>query len=126
MMTSINNRVICGGCSQGRANGFVQNIFTQPLCLLMLVLGCFLITSNVFAAQTCTTTQIAGNNDDFLGISGSSNSNVVATGKDGVIYRYDGSSWTQETTSINQDLNAVSVLDANTAVAVGDRGDITI
>ncbi len=74
------------------------------------------------AAQVCTTQQVG--NQEFRGISGESDSNVIAVGKKGAIYRYDGSSWSAMTNPNNADLNDVEVVDGNTAFAVGKKGEV--
>lgn len=72
------------------------------------------------AAQVCTTQEIGG--EEFRGISGISDTNVVAVGKKGTIFRYDGTSWSQEVSGSNDDLNDVEAIGA-TAFAVGKDGE---
>ncbi|MGB5491992.1 MAG: hypothetical protein WBM76_14290, partial [Woeseiaceae bacterium] len=47
----------------------------------------------VNAAQVCTTQTVG--DEEFRGISGSSDSNVIGVGKKGEIHRFDGSNWSQ-------------------------------
>ena len=89
-----------------------------------LILLC--LTQISSAAQTCTTSKIGGSNDDFKGISGSANNNVIAVGKKGVSYTYNGSSWTSSNTGTNKDLEDVFVLNSSAAYAVGDDGTVRI
>jgi hypothetical protein len=63
-------------------------------------------------------------NNEFRGISGDSDTNVIAVGKKGTIYRYDGSGWSAMTNPDNKDLNDVEVIDSNTAFAVGNDGEV--
>ena len=74
------------------------------------------------AAQVCTTQTVG--NQEFRGISGSSDTDVIAVGRRGTIYRWDGSGWTPMTSPSNEDLNDVEVVDANTAFAVGNNGEV--
>ena len=74
------------------------------------------------AAQVCTTQTVG--DEEFRGISGSSDSNVIGVGKKGEIHRFDGSSWSQMASPGNEDLNDVEVVDANTAFAVGKKGEV--
>lgn len=72
------------------------------------------------AAITCTTTSIPGA-DEFKAISGNSNTNVIALGKNGDIYQYNGSSWTQMTSPTGKDLDDIHMLPDGTAYAVGKK-----
>jgi len=92
--------------------------------LLTLIFICFSQFST--AAQTCTTSQIGPSSNDFDGISGSSDSNVIAVGENGMVYIYDGTSWSFKNAGTSQDLNAVSTLSTSLAYAVGDSGTIKI
>lgn len=74
------------------------------------------------SAPVCTTQTIGS--EEFFGISGSSDSNVIGVGDNGIIYRNDGSGWSAMASPTNRDLNDVEVVDANTAFAVGDNGTI--
>lgn len=78
--------------------------------------------ANVGATQVCTT-QTVGNNE-FRGISGTSDTDVIAVGRRGTIYRYDGSSWNAMSSPSGADLNDVEVVDGNTAFAVGRKGEV--
>ena len=100
----------------------MKNI-TLPILLSVL---CWLLLTTAHAAQTCTTSQIAGNNIDFDGISGVTDSNVVAVGEAGNIYRFDGTNWIQEASGTNKDLEDVFVLSSSSAYAVGKDGEILI
>lgn len=92
----------------------------------ILILFLLSISYLAFAAQTCTTSQIGGSSNDFKGISGSSDSNVIAVGKNGVVYTYDGTSWTSSSSGTTQDLEDVFVLNSTASYAVGDNGTIKI
>lgn len=74
------------------------------------------------AALICTS-ETHGNND-FRGISGSSDSNVIAVGEGGSIFRYNGSAWATMTSPTTRTLNDVEVVNASTAFAVGQNGTI--
>lgn len=82
-------------------------------------------SQNLLFAQTapvCTTTTLG--KEEFLGISGSSDSNVVGVGKKGTIVAYDGVAWAAVASPTNEELNDVEVVDANTAFAVGKKGTV--
>jgi len=79
---------------------------------------------SVIAAQTCSTSKIGVGSNDFKGISGSSNSNVVTVGKNGVVYIYNGTSWSLSSSGTTRDLESVFVLSSSAAYAVGDNGTI--
>ncbi len=72
----------------------------------------------------CTTTQIATNGEEFRGISGSSDNNVIAVGKKGSIYHFDGSTWTKSAFVSNEDLSDIEVVSSNLAYAVGKNGKV--
>lgn len=93
---------------------------------LLLTLLFFSYSQFSIAAQTCTTSQIGPSGNDFDGISGTSDSNVIAVGENGTVYIYDGSSWSFKNAGTSQDLNAVSTLSTTLAYAVGDDGTIKI
>lgn len=89
----------------------------------LLVAGCLLMfTASVATATQVCTTQTIGN-DEFRGISGTSDDNVISVGKDGTIFRYDGTSWSQMPSPTNEDLNDVEAI-GNTAFAVGKDGEV--
>jgi hypothetical protein len=94
----------------------------ETLSLLLTATCLLLAAMNAGAAQVCTTQRIG--NNEFRGISGDSDSNVIAVGKKGTIYRWDGSSWNAMTNPNNEDLNDVEVVDAGTAFAVGKDGEV--
>ena len=73
---------------------------------------------------TCTFAQIAFDGEEFKGISGSSDSNVIAVGKNGSIYHYDGSVWTQNDFVSNEELRDIEVVNSNLAFAVGKNGKV--
>jgi len=81
-----------------------------------------LAVAPVNAAQVCTTQTVG--DEEFRGISGSSDSNVIGVGKKGEIHRFDGSNWSQMASPSGEDLNDVEVVDANTAFAVGKKGEV--
>ncbi len=89
---------------------------------LLVFVALFASSTNTYAAQVCTTQRVG--NQEFRGISGSSDSDVIAVGRKGAIYQYDGSSWTPMTSPSGEDLNDVEVVDANTAFAVGKDGEV--
>ena len=90
------------------------------LSLILLVAGWLLVaTTSVNAAQVCTVQRVG--TDEFRGISGTSDTNVIAVAKKGTIYRYDGTSWNPMPSATGEDLNDVSVIDS-TAFAVGKDG----
>jgi len=95
--------------------------YLLPLLLLGLA-GLMLSATSTQAAQVCTTQAVGG--QEFRGISGSSDTDVIAVGKKGTIYRYDGSSWNPMSSQSNEDLNDVEVVDANAAFAVGSDGEV--
>ncbi len=76
----------------------------------------FLLAPAVIAA-VCELTGI----DELSGISGSSDSNVIAVGKSGDIVHFDGAVWVQATSPTTKDLKDVVVLDTSTAYAVGKK-----
>ena len=89
----------------------------------LMALACLLLAAtNAAATQVCTTQNVG--NQEFRGISGDSDTHVIAVGKKGTIYRYDGSGWSAMTNPGNEDLNDVEVVDANTAFAVGKKGEV--
>lgn len=102
-------------------NRWAQSDFLTRLGISLILLLC---ASHAFgqAAQVCTTEAVA--NEEFFGISGSSDSNVIGVGDRGIIYRNDGSGWSAMTSPTTRDLNDVEVVDATTAFAVGDNGAI--
>ena len=58
------------------------------------------------------------------GISLTSNSSMIAVGDAGAMWRFDGSTWTEVQTGVDEDLLAVSFLDGDLGVAVGTNGTI--
>lgn len=77
-------------------------------------------SESTLAAQQCTTQRVG--NDEFRGISGTTDSSIIAVAKKGSIYRYDGTSWAQDASGSNEDLNDVEAV-GNTAFAVGNDGE---
>lgn len=91
-------------------------------CLLGARLaGLLLFSLPLHAAQVCTTQNFG--KEEFRGIAGTSDSNVIAVGKKGVVFKYDGSVWTEMLSATGQDLNDIDVV-GQTAFAVGDKGII--
>ena len=88
---------------------------------LLVLLAC-MATPQALARQICTTAAI--DNDDFQGIDGSSDTNVIAVGKKGHIARFDGVTWTQLVSPSNEELLDVHVINAGEAFAVGKKGEI--
>ena len=72
---------------------------------------------------SCSTTQIAADGEEFRGISGVSDSDIFAVGKNGSIYHYDGNTWSK-TFDSGDDLNSVFMVAPNLAYAVGKNGDV--
>lgn len=97
-----------------------RNYCLVPIMLTAMALC--LPAAQLRAAQVCTTQTVG--NEEFRGISGTSDNNVVGVGKKGTIFRYDGGSWTAMASPSNEDLNDVEVVDANTAFAVGKKGEV--
>ena len=91
----------------------------QYAFLLMAVI-ILLYPVNTLAVQTCTTTTIPGAND-FKGISGVSDTNVITAGKNGDIYQWNGTSWSQMTSPTGEDLDDIFMLADGTAYAVGKK-----
>ena len=92
----------------------------SPFLRLTIIILPLLATINVGAEQICTTQRVG--NEEFRGISGTADSNVIAVGKKGKIYHYDGNVWTSMSNSNNDDLNDVEVV-GSTAFAAGQDGD---
>ncbi len=85
------------------------------------VIGLLVASAPLAAMPVCVSETVSG--EDFIGISGSSDSNVIGVGSDGEIHRFDGTSWVQMPSPINNDdLLDVSVVDSATAFAVGEDG----
>lgn len=96
---------------------FIRRLAAQGLLVLVL------FTANEAFAQSapvCTTT--TAGTEEFFGISGSTDNNVIGVGDNGNIYRYNGSSWSAMNSGTGNDLNDVEVVNAATAFAVGDDG----
>ncbi len=74
--------------------------------------------------QVCNVLQIAADNEEFRGVSGSSDSNVIAVGHNGGIYHYDGTDWTKNTFVAAEKLHDVEVVSSNLAYAVGHNGEV--
>ncbi|MCP4492564.1 MAG: DUF342 domain-containing protein [Gammaproteobacteria bacterium] len=73
---------------------------------------------------SCSTTLIAIDGEEFRGISGSSDSNIIAVGRKGSIYHFDGVSWIKNIYISDRDLNGVEVISSNLAYAVGKNGKV--
>ncbi|MGI9248617.1 MAG: DUF6701 domain-containing protein, partial [Woeseiaceae bacterium] len=93
----------------------------KTLSLLLTAACSLLMATSVNAAQVCTTQEFG--KDEFRGISGTSDTNVIAVGKKGVIYRWDGTSWSEMVNGSNEDLNDIEVF-GSTAFAVGKDGEV--
>lgn len=91
------------------------------LLLILIAACCLLAATNASATQVCTTQEFG--KDEFRGISGTSDTNVIAVGKKGVIYRWDGTSWSEMVNGSNKDLNDVEAV-GSTAFAVGKDGEV--
>ncbi|MBT8109072.1 MAG: hypothetical protein KJP17_12590 [Gammaproteobacteria bacterium] len=91
------------------------------LAIVPVLIG-LLLASSIAAAQVCTTQTIG--NKEFLGISGSSDTNIIGVAKKGTIYRYDGTTWIAMSSPTNQDLRDVEVVDGTSAFAVGRKGTV--
>ena len=76
------------------------------------------------AAEDWKAEQVASRLTQFAGVGGSSQSNVVAVGARGAIYRFDGSRWAQQKSGTNRDLVAVWAGSSSSAFAVGLDGVI--
>jgi MSHA biogenesis protein MshQ len=76
--------------------------------------------------ESCTTSQIAADGEEFRGIGGSNDNNVIAVGHGtpGSFYHYDGNSWTKHADTSDKQLHDVSVISSNLAYAVGHDGRI--
>ena len=81
------------------------------------------ITIEATTAPTCTTITIPGA-DDLEGISGVSDTDVTAVGKNGEIYNYDGANWNQVPSPTGEDLKDVFMLNASYGWAVGNKGTV--
>lgn len=94
---------------------------SASLSLLLIVVSYLLMATTASATQVCTTQEFG--KDEFRGISGTSDSDVIAVGKKGTIYRWDGTSWSEMASGSNKDLNDVEAVGA-TAFAVGKDGEV--
>ena len=98
---------------------------------LVLLLAVLFSSQSVFAATVCTPEVIGAKGENFNGISGSSDNNIIAVGSGagkkggGIVYYWNGSSWQMENPSpSNEGLNDVEVLSGNLAYAVGKNGKV--
>jgi len=73
---------------------------------------------------SCTIEKIAANGEEFKAISGNSDSNVIAVGKNGSIYNYDGANWSQNAFSAGEELRDIEVIASGEAWAVGKQGKV--
>ena len=94
----------------------------ETLSLLLTATCLLLLVGSAGATQVCTTEEVG--DEEFRGVSGNSDTNVIAVGKKGVIYRYDGSSWNLMTSPTDEELNDVEVLAEDVAFAVGKDGTV--
>ena len=102
------------------ASGRGSRLARLPALATLLSVILLFLSADVLA-QVCTT-QVIGN-QEFRGISGSSDTNIIGVGKNGVIYRYDGAIWNAMTNPGNEDLNDVEVVSDSSAFAVGWKGE---
>ncbi|MGB5447713.1 MAG: DUF6701 domain-containing protein [Woeseiaceae bacterium] len=91
------------------------------LAILMRLLPVLCLSVEAMAAPVCTTQTVGS--QEFRGISGNSDTNIIGVGKKGVIYRYDGAAWNAMPNPGGEDLNDVEVVDNATAFAVGKKGE---
>ena len=91
------------------------------LAILIRVLPIICLSIETMAAPVCTTQTVG--NQEFRGISGNSDTNIIGVGKKGVIYRYNGAAWNAMPNPGGEDLNDVEVVDNATAFAVGKKGE---
>ena len=89
--------------------------------ILMRLLPVLCLSVEAMAAPVCTTQTVGS--QEFRGISGNSDTNIIGVGKKGVIYRYDGAAWNAMPNPGGEDLNDVEVVDNATAFAVGKKGE---
>jgi len=76
----------------------------------------------------CTTTNTLSQKE-LKGISGSSDNNVIAAGKNGEVYIYDGSNWSGPITitgNSGEDLEDVSVINSTSSIVVGKKGTVLV
>lgn len=95
----------------------------QQSFLLILILG---ISNKSYATGpvSCSLDQIATDSEEFRGLGGSSDNNVIAVGHNGSFYHYDGTSWSLRPETSDEDLHAVSVISTNLAYAAGHNGRV--
>jgi hypothetical protein len=95
----------------------------QPsfLAVLLQLLPILWLSVETMAAPVCMTQTVG--NQEFRGISGNSDTNIIGVGKKGVIYRHDGAAWNAMSNPGGEDLNDVEVVDNATAFAVGKKGE---
>lgn len=94
----------------------ITRLVARAFCILALLSG----VAPVNAMPVCVTETIDG--EHILGISGSSDNNVIAVGRRGDIFRNTGAGWFQMPSPTNEELFDVEVVDVATAFAVGDKG----
>ncbi|OUR64717.1 hypothetical protein A9Q79_05295 [Methylophaga sp. 42_25_T18] len=84
----------------------------------------FLFSSELVLAESCSISQVGSDGEEFRGIGGSSDSNVIAVGHNtpASFYHFDGSSWTKHSDTADKQLHDVSVVNTNLAYAVGHDG----
>jgi MSHA biogenesis protein MshQ len=93
----------------------------------LLLLITILFSASINAADIeCTVSQIAADGEEFRGIGGSSDSNIIAVGHNtpASFYHYDGTSWTKHADTSDKQMHDVSVLGTLLAYAVGHDGRI--
>lgn len=94
------------------------------LFYVSLLLGLFLFSSSAVATDSWKRLFPHYPTHGFNDIYSVSASNVYAVGNYGLIYHYDGSSWTEMTSPVAVDLNGVWGRAANDIFAVGNDGTI--
>ncbi len=94
------------------------------LFYVSLLLGLFLFSSSAVAADSWKRLYPHYPTHGFNDIYSVSASNVYAVGNYGLIYHYDGSSWTEMASPVAVDLNGVWGRAANDIFAVGNDGTI--
>ena len=102
------------------SNGMRRRILSS-LAMLVRALPILCLSIQAAAAPVCTTQTVG--DEEFRGISGSSDTNIIGVGKKGVIYRYDGAAWNAMPNPGGEDLNDVEVVNNATAFAVGKKGE---
>ncbi|HUU03386.1 MAG TPA: hypothetical protein VM425_18270 [Myxococcota bacterium] len=85
--------------------------------------GCTILRRDA-ATRTWSRDPIAGCSTNLRDISGSAQDNIWVVGEDGVILKWNGSSWNAVASNTTKILNGVWTLSGQDAWAVGDLGEI--